>query len=435
MRHPGIGRVAALFVSLAVVAAACSSDDSDDTGDSAAATAATETEAPPDTTAPLETEAPTETEAPLETEAPPEALDVRTIVELLASDEMNGRDNQTPGSALARDLLVSELAAIAQPAYPDSPDGYLQTYDVGTNIIGVIPGGELADEYVVIGAHYDHHGNDCRGVGPDDDICNGAGDNAAGVGLVMDVARSIVAEGAPRRSVIVAFWDGEEDGLIGATAYLADPLVPLDQTVAYLNWDIQGVNPMPSLKNMTVLVGAETGGPALAEAAALATEASTLDTVMLSLLFGQGRSDHAVFAGSGVPVVFFTDGTSGCYHTVNDDVDVLDFSKLDQQILTATALTTDIIATDDVPVFDADASTSTYADASAMLRIAEAAESDFDLFDDETRATIEQFLVDLEAIVEAGPDAFDETANAIMLGGSVQLVASIADLPCDAYTS
>ncbi len=68
---------------------------------------------------------------------------------------------------------------------------------------------------------------------------------------------------------------------------------------------------MPSLRNYTILVGAETGGINLIEASSRARGASSLDTVMLSLIFGQGRSDHAVLARSGVPSVFFTDANKG----------------------------------------------------------------------------------------------------------------------------
>ena len=80
--------------------------------------------------------------------------------------------------------------------------------------------------------------------------------------------------------------------------YVEDPAVPLDQTVGYVNFDIQGVNLLPSLTNATIMVGAETGGPNLVDAAGRAADASPLDTVALSLLFGQGRSDHANLAAA-----------------------------------------------------------------------------------------------------------------------------------------
>ena len=183
--------------------------------------------------------------------------------------------------------------------------------------------------------------------------------------------------------------------------------MPLDQTIAYLNWDIQGTNLSPAVADVTVMVGAETGGAELVEAAQAATAASTLQTLSLSLLFGQGRSDHATFAAAGVPTVFFTDANAGCYHTAQDDVDVIDFDKLGQQILTAEALARDLADTDAVPSFVPDTPAATYEDAVSMLEVVQQGQEDFDLLpgyaDDG-----EQFLADLQAMVDAGPDAFDD---------------------------
>ncbi len=421
---------------LAVVAAACSSSDGGEDADAAQA----------DSPAPSTTSTTTTTTASTTTTAAPTAtttvevddgLDVRELVEELASDEMNGRDNQTPGSAAARELLVGELARFADPVFPEAGefDGYLQEYEEGTNILAVIPGGELADEFVMIGAHYDHHGNDCRGVSEDDNICNGAADNAAGVAVAVKIARSIAEDGPPRRSVIIALWDGEEDGLVGSRAYVADPAIPLAQTVAYVNFDIQGANLLPSLTNATILVGAETGGPNLIEAARRAIEATALDTSMFSLLFGQGRSDHAVLVQAGVPSVFFTDANTGCYHTVKDDIDAVDFAKLDQQIINAEALSRDLIATDDPPALDTAAPPTNFDDAVELLRLVSVAEPDFGLLPVEALPVAEQFLVDLQGVVDAGADAFDADANGILLLGAVQFVSALAEVDCDSFVS
>ena len=95
------------------------------------------------------------------------------------------------------------------------------------NVIAVLEGeGPLANETVVIGAHYDHLGNVCGDVSPADNICNGATDNATGVAAALAVGRSIAAGPQPRRSVVIALWDAEEDSLAGSAAYLASPAVP-----------------------------------------------------------------------------------------------------------------------------------------------------------------------------------------------------------------
>lgn len=403
-------RTAALLVAALLAGAACGSDDS---GDTTTTTTTTATEA-----------------------AGPDAERVQGVVEALADDEMEGRDNQTDGSVLAQDFLIDQLSQFAQPLEDGAagPDAYRYPFDEGTNLLAVIPGGDRADEYVLLGAHYDHLGRDCPTDTPGDDICNGAADNAAGVATVLEVGRALAAAPEPPpRTVILALWDAEEDGLLGSDAYIADPVIPLEDTVAYLNWDIQGANLSPALADVTVVVGAETGGPNLIAATQAATGASSLQTLALSLLFGQGRSDHAGFAAAGVPIVFFTDANTPCYHTSQDDVANLDFDKLGQQILTAEALTRDMAATEDLPEYDPAAPPATYDDAVSMLEVVSGAQDDFDLFDADAQASAEQFLTDLEAMVDAGAEAFDDAAVSTLLGGSVDTVEALSTGVCDGF--
>ncbi len=393
-----------LFAFLVLIVAACSSDD----GASTSTTRGSTTSA---------------------SAAPSGSDGYEATVEALAADVMEGRDNQTPGSALAQDHLVGQLEELSEPV----GGSFRHAFAEGTNILGLIPGAELPDEYVILGAHYDHLGRECFTSTLGDGVCNGAADNAAGVAAVLEIGRRLAADGPPRRSVVLAFWDAEEDGLLGSTAYVADPPIPLEQTIAYLNWDILGVNLLPSLANVTVLVGAETGGPALVEAADRATAASDLDTLALSLLFGQGRSDHAVFAGAGVPTVFFTDASSACYHTSQDDTSVLDFDKLGQQIATGEALARDLVATEGPPTFVVDLPTATYEDAGSMLEVVRKSQPDLGRFSAQRQATAAQFLIDLEAMRDAGPAAFDARAVDTLLTGSVEVVSLLTDGDCEGY--
>ena len=345
--------------------------------------------------------------------------DARGIVEMLASDELAGRDNFSDGSIAAQEFLYGQLSEFAEPAFDgEGIDGYLQEFPVGTNIVAVIPGTDLADEYVVIGAHYDHLGSDCPTSSPADHICNGATDNAAGVAVAIAAARNQTAAGPPRRTVVVALWDSEEDGLLGSQHYTTDPVVPMEQTVAYVNFDIQGSDLLPSIANSTIAVGAETGGPTFVDSVTTAAGASTLDTALLSVIFGQGRSDHVNFIANGVPAVFLTDATNACYHTAQDDVTAVDFAKLDQQVATATALLADLASTDAVPVFDPAAPVATYDDALALLAIAEPAQGDFSSLGAEGEALSTQLLVDLQTLVDAGPDAFTDESIGTLLGGA-----------------
>ncbi len=446
MARIALTRVAPLVLT-ALMFASCGDDD-DSTGGASDEASETTVAADPTTTVP-----PTETDGSTDTTttAPPEATtttsadgseadievpDYGQIVATLASDELGGRDNLTDFGEASREALVDQLSPFAQPldGATDDRAAYFAPFAEGVNVLALIPGTDLADEYVVVGAHYDHLGSDCLSLDEADTICNGATDNAAGVAAALQIGRSIAAgTEAPRRSIILAFWDSEEDNLLGSAAFVAAPPRPLESIVGYVNFDIQGSNLSPALANITIMVGSETGGPSLVAAATAATAASTLDTVDLSLLFGQGRSDHAVFAGVGVPSVFFTDANGPCYHTTGDDLSVVDFDKLAQQIATGEALTRDLMNTDTPPAFDPAAPVATYDDAVAINEVLLAVEPDLGLFPDGVVTFYDGFRTELGAIVGAGAEAFDDTATATLLGGSVQLVDALTQSDCDGF--
>jgi len=367
--------------------------------------------------------------------APVPALGPRAIVEALAADALTGRDNDTPGSLAAQKILVGQVSQFAKPAFPSAQGtaGFLQPFDRGTNILAVVPGGDLADQYVVIGAHYDHLGTDCPTSDPKDNICNGATDNAAGVAAAISAARAIAASGTPRRSVLLALWDKEEDGLLGSKYYTTSPVVPLAKTVAYVNFDIQGADLLPSLTTTTLLLGAETGGSSLIASASAAAKASALRTLQFSLVFGEGRSDHANFVAAGVPSVFFTDSTSSCYHTAQDDTKVVDYTKLDQEIAAASALASDLVTTDTPPIFTSVSARSTYSDAVAMLAIATGAESSLNRFDPAGQSTVKQYLAAVRAIVKSGAAKFDEAASATLITGAPPFVDAVTQGRCEAF--
>jgi hypothetical protein len=434
--------IIAVLTAVALVVAACSGDDADpdDTTESPAPTAttgapSTTAAATPTTVADIASTAPPTTEPPAT--APPDgADDLLEMVARLAGDELTGRDENTDGWFGAQAYLAEQLATFAEPIDPsaEDTDGYLQHTPSGVNVIGIIPGVELPDEYVLVGAHYDHLGvGGCRTTDPADTICNGAADNAAGVAVALAAVRQVIAQTPPRRSVILAFWDREEDGLLGSAEFVADPVVPLEQIVGYVNFDIQGANLSPALRTSTVMVGAETGGQPLIDAASRAAQASTLNTVALSVIFGQGRSDHASLVAAGVPSVFLTDANNGCYHTAQDDLAHLDTAKLGQQLATATALIAELSTTDAVPVFQADAPVATFADAQAMLGIVTAGQVDFGMLAPDQRAAADTYVADLTRIVDDGEAAFDDADIGVVLGGAAGLVEALAEVPCDAY--
>ena len=358
--------------------------------------------------------------------ASPAFLDTVTFL----VEQGDGRDNLSEGSRTVQDGLVEELQAFAQPL--PGADGFLHPFAQGTNILGYIEGTEAPDEVVVLGAHYDHLGHDCPTAVPGDDVCDGAGDDAAGVAAVIEIGRRLAAD-RPSRSVVLALWDAEEDDRLGSIAAVQSGVLDLSSVVAYLNWDIQGVDLLPSLADTTFVIGAETGGPALEDAVAVGTRATDLLPADLSLLFGQGRSDHATFADAGVPVTFFSDGTSGCYHTSQDDMDHLDVDKLAREIDLGEAVARAVAGSGARPTFDGDAPAVSFDDAESMLAVVGRVEPDLDRFAAGDRASIERFRAALQAIVDNGETEFGADDADTLLTGTADFVEGFTKLDCDSF--
>jgi Zn-dependent M28 family amino/carboxypeptidase len=341
---------------------------------------------------------------------------------------MQGRNNGTPGSAMARAYLIEQLKPIARglntAATGDA--AYTQATGGGTNVVAVIPGTDLADQYVVVGAHYDHLGGSF----------NGATDNAAGVAVALGIARSIAAQPTkPRRSVVIALWDQEEDGLVGSRYYVQHPLVPLAKTVAYVNFDIQGANLLPSLRNTSIAVAAETGGARFQDIVRSAIGERSLDTAMLSSIFGQGRSDYVNFIGASVPSVFFTDATGPCYHTVDDELGVVDFDKLDVQIATALDVTRQLASTASPPAFVPGTPLATFDDAVAASRIVNRTYADRGRFSAADQQTLTDLRADVNQVVAEGRAAFDNDDVGRLLSGAAQFIEVMTHGTCDGFLS
>ncbi|MFO1092427.1 MAG: M20/M25/M40 family metallo-hydrolase [Planctomycetaceae bacterium] len=153
------------------------------------------------------------------------------------------------GKTLAQ--LESEIDADGKPhsavltGWKATGQSSLKAVKVGVkNVIGVLPGeGPLANETVVIGAHYDHVGYGGEGsLAPGStEVHNGADDNASGTAALMELARRFGEshKKLPRRLVFIAFT-GEERGLLGSAEYVREPLFPLDTTIAMINMDMVG---------------------------------------------------------------------------------------------------------------------------------------------------------------------------------------------------
>jgi hypothetical protein len=372
----------------------------------------------------------------------PEPFSIFDANDLLAltDDALLGRNNNTAGSTTAQQIIIDTLEGLGIAGLDSNQTGeaafkqpFVQSGSTGTNILGVIPGSTLANEYVVVGAHYDHLGS-CRDLQPGDSICNGATDNAAGVAAALGIARGIASlPTAPARSVIIALWDAEEDGLRGSLYYSDHPLVPMASTKAYVNFDIQGANLLPSLRNFTFAVGAETGN-GLGAMVAAAAAGNDLDERQLSYLFGQGRSDYVNFVAKSVPTIFFSDSTGPCYHSDADEPAVVDFGKLEKQTQRGYALTLALANTLTPPTFaGTNPALATFADAVVLDEILSAGVGDLGLFSPADQADLTNIQSVIHTMVLDGEVNFDSTDITNLLLGTLDVVDILTRTACDGF--
>lgn len=261
----------------------------------------------------------------------------RSRVEL-APSAADASYNQIVASAAVSSEVAAAIFANAPMSYEDAVAALAEgpaSFATGTtvsisqrsvrelyedpNVVGILPGTdpELADEYVILTAHLDHIGtltdaetgvvSGCRAASEEDRICNGAVDNASGVAIMLETARTFLEDGAARRSIVFVALAAEEKGLLGSEYYAANPTVPREGMVANVNLD------MPVIVyefSDVIAFGAERSelGPIAARAAArLGVEVSP-DPIPEQNLFV--RSDHYSFVRQGVPSIFLMTGFS-----------------------------------------------------------------------------------------------------------------------------
>ncbi len=184
------------------------------------------------------------------------------------------------------------------------------------NVVGMIRGTdpELADEYVVLTAHLDHIGQvsefmrgrgGCRSSDEQDGICNGAVDNASGISIMLETARTFLAQGAPRRSVLFVALAAEEKGLLGSEHFARNPTVPAESMVANVNLDMPVI--VYDFADVVAFGSDHSNlGPIASRAAARMDIAVSEDPIPEQSLFV--RSDHYNFVRVGVPSLFLMTG-------------------------------------------------------------------------------------------------------------------------------
>jgi len=181
------------------------------------------------------------------------------------------------------------------------------------NVLAYLPG--KTDEYVIIGAHYDHLGRgnfDSLAPSQIGQIHPGADDNASGTAGVLELARLLAPQkGQLRRGILFANFAGEELGLLGSAAWVKEPTRPLDKAVAMLNMDMIG-----RIKDQKVYVGGVGTGSTLKAAVEQAQSNSGFKIEYSP--GGYSSSDHTSFVAKKIPVLFFFSGLHSDYHKPSD---------------------------------------------------------------------------------------------------------------------
>lgn len=207
-----------------------------------------------------------------------------------------------------------------------------------SNVLGVLPGTDKADEYVFITSHYDHEGI------INGEIYYGADDDGSGTVSVLEIAEAFVTAkkkgDGPRRTIVFMTVSGEEKGLLGSRYYSENPIFPLEKTTVDLNIDMVGrIDPTykGDSMNYVYVIGDDKLSSDLAP---ITNEVNTKYMNMeLDRRFNDPndpnrfyyRSDHYNFAAKGVPIIFYFNGTHRDYHRPTDTVDKINFDLMEKR--------------------------------------------------------------------------------------------------------
>lgn len=194
------------------------------------------------------------------------------------------------------------------------------------NVAGILEGNDeqFKNEYIVIGAHYDHLGIDqlltsSMYKGNEKVIHFGADDNASGTAGVMELAEKFASmKDQLKRSFIFIAFSGEELGLLGSSYFVNNPPIPLENIITMLNMDMVGR--LNSESNLTV-IGAGTSSTWKN----LLEEKNNYELKLSLSESGSGGSDHQVFYNKNIPVLFFFTGTHEDYHRPTDVAEQINY--------------------------------------------------------------------------------------------------------------
>ena len=285
-------------------------------------------------------------------------------VEVLADDVYEGRAAGSRGGHAAAQYIVQQLRQTGlEPA--GTRGDYFQTFNRNWRNILVLHRGddpELDNELIVVGGHFDHvgYGNQENSYGPTGRIHNGADDNASGIAALLETIEAFAASGiSTRRSILFAFWDGEERGLVGSTHWLQSPTLPDTNVKLAITVDMVG-----RMQGGRLYMFGTRSGYGLRRLLSGPLPDSTIDPVD-----GNGgsdpfwldftwevvdNSDHWPFLQRRIPAVLLHTGLHRDYHRPSDDVEKVNRDGMRDVARYLTALSIKAANEDELPAYRRD---------------------------------------------------------------------------------
>ncbi|MGA7461974.1 MAG: M28 family peptidase, partial [Candidatus Korobacteraceae bacterium] len=200
-----------------------------------------------------------------------------------------------------------------------------QTHARVDNVLAYLPG--KSDQYIIIGAHYDHLGRgDSNSLAPSQigQIHPGADDNASGTAGVLELARLFAPlKGQLDRGILFMNFSGEELGLLGSAYWVKNPTMPLDHCVAMINMDMIG-----RIRDNKIFIGGVGTGSTFVPILEAAQKKA--DFKIEYSPGGYSASDHTSFVASKIPVLFFFSGLHADYHKPSDTWDKINAASAAQ---------------------------------------------------------------------------------------------------------
>jgi hypothetical protein len=272
-------------------------------------------------------------------------------VEVLADDVYEGRAAGSRGGHAAAQWLIQQLRPFRLT--PAGTDGdYVQKFSDDCRNILVLQRGDdpqVQNEVIVVGAHYDHvgYGNSNNSFGPVGKIHNGADDNASGTSAMLETIEAFARSGLKtRRTILFAFWDGEERGLIGSRFWISHPTLPIEHVKLNITLDMVG-----RLRDERLYLMGTRSGYGMRRLFSDPVD----DSLALDFSWDiKANSDHWPFIEQRIPIALLHTGLHSDYHRPTDDAEKINRQGLREVCRYLFATIVRVANEDRLPTFRSD---------------------------------------------------------------------------------